>query len=701
MSQDTQQQETITKSQIEAAIQAVIARGWDVNPYTVAEEARISPAEISRNAHFMQLIVHARGGEVTFAVKSSPPEELKRIADLERENADLRARLDAPEAKIIPDDDILNEQVKALLSSESDEQVKQLERELEQAYEQVVSLEEEKTDLTRSVAGLERVNDALNARMRQLEDEAVVLKKQAQSAVAMPQPQGVPAINPQILQDMEGLKTQNAAMDEQIQQFIAISREKSEYIGHLESANYQHESLILELEAKLAELQQEADMLALQLQNAFHVGYQKGLSDGKTDDEEKSEDTGSEEVQSELDDAILFPGDNPAHVATGEQPVMTPGQYYELHQQMPNVEIKTQPESDATKEAAAVPPTPTAPAPGSWDSDRVLNFARTGPYVASTFNPLQSLSWRDLETVYSMGVLSIKDFSRNLNEYRPTDVGPTIAETPQRPLDTNESYSQVQESVEVLGQAIDDSSEQSGLIADLLGEAPNPEPGLDFIDELIDIDKLDIFESLEELEELGTIDVLNDPINLPDFENADGAEEVQPASDDQLRDLIKARINQAQEQKVDQDVRTPPAPEGAEDDPTKSSKPFPGLKKFVGQKGQDAPPPPVTASSTTPPSVAAAAAKHTPPEIRKACMILGIRPEDLTKESVNREWKKQITSVHPDLGGDTDSAVFLNTAKDTLLRWLDQNTPKLGEKFGTGQGGSTRFTGKNKPNDKS
>ncbi|MBX9667905.1 MAG: hypothetical protein K2X93_09820 [Candidatus Obscuribacterales bacterium] len=701
MSQDTQQQETITESQIEAAIQAVIGRGWDVNPYTVAEEARISPAEISHNAHFMQLIVHARGGEVTFAVKSAPPEELKRIAELEKENADLRAKLDAPEAKIVPDDDILNEQVKALLSSESDEQVKQLERELEQAYEQVVSLEEEKTDLTRSVAGLERVNDALNARMRQLEDEAVVLKKQASEFKVSP---NTPLpIDPQVLQELESLKTQNAAMDEQIQQFIAISREKSEYIVHLESANYQHESLILELEAKLAELQQEADMLALQLQNAFNVGYQKGHSDSKPSVEDKSEDTGSEEVQSESAlEAPLFPGSNPAHVATGEQPVMTPGQYYELHQQMPNVEIKTQPESEATPQVAASAPN-TAPAqappePGSWDTDRVLNFARTGPYVASNFNPLESLSWRDLETVYSMGVLSIKDFSRNLTEYRPTDPGPQISEPPQKQLDTSESYSQVKESIDVLGQAMDDTG-ATDLVADLLGEAPNPE-GMDFIDELIDIDKLDIFESLEELEELGTIDVLGDPINLPDFESdANGRDEsAEPASDDQLRDLIKSRISQAQEHKEDQDVRTPPAPEGAEDDPTKSSKPFPSLKKFVGQKGQDAPPPPVTASSTSTPSVAA---KHTPPEIRKACMILGIRPEDLTKESVHKEWKKQITSVHPDLGGDTDSAVFLNTAKDTLLRWLDQNTPKLGEKFGSGQGGSTRFTGKNKPNDKS
>jgi len=67
-------------------------------------------------------------------------------------------------------------------------------------------------------------------------------------------------------------------------------------------------------------------------------------------------------------------------------------------------------------------------------------------------------------------------------------------------------------------------------------------------------------------------------------------------------------------------------------------------------------------------------------------MLLGVRPEEMTIESVTDAWKRQITSpgVHPDQGGDTESAIYLNTAKDTVLRWLYDQAPKLGKKWGPG-----------------
>src|SRR5262249_33929122 len=72
-----------------------------------------------------------------------------------------------------------------------------------------------------------------------------------------------------------------------------------------------------------------------------------------------------------------------------------------------------------------------------------------------------------------------------------------------------------------------------------------------------------------------------------------------------------------------------------------------------------------------------------PAEIRKACLLLGVRPEEITNEVVIDAWKRQIASpgVHPDLGGDTESAIFLNTAKDTLIRYLEDQAPKLGKRF--------------------
>lgn len=720
--------ETINKSHVEAAIKAVKDKGWDLNPFTVADEAKVPHVEITRSADLMKLIVDARGGDVSFQITDTGSQS--RVAQLEAEIKSLKEKLDKgnqPAPGGIPDDDVLNEQVKALLSSESDEQLKHLERELEQAYAQIVTLEEDKTDLTRSVTGLEKVNEAINARLRELEAESTTLKRMVEDQSKQSPPKS----------EME---TINREMALRLEELVASNRANNEHIALLEATNQQHESLILELEAKLAELQQEADMLALQLQNAFNIGYQKGLSDSKPLEPGQVPQDMAQTIPVQPDAANMMPAPTaeqnaynaaagsgapgPEHVSTGDQVVYTPGQYYEMHQQMPNVEMRNNSEQQQKPHEQYV---------GGWgpEADRVLNFAKTGPYVASTFNPLESLSWRDLETVYSMGVLSIKDFSRNLTDYKqggetegaaaaPPDAAangdtnaaaappldgssPMAAYSEQPPAKTSRKtpnidyslHSKEEEAAQPETQMFEESTP---------ADPPKSEGALDFIDELIDIDKLDIFESLEELEELGTIDVMNEPIqiNFDEIGETTGQNmtvEAAQVSDEQLRELIKKRTAAAKEMGTEHEVRTPPAPDGAK------GQGLSGLKKFVGQKSAGGAPPPEpapgpgTASSTT----NSVLAKHVPPEIRRASMLLGLRPDELTKDLVTKEWKKQITSVHPDLqGGDTESSIALNTAKDTLLRWLDKNTPKLGGKFGSKAGGSSSpFTGKHKPEDKS
>ncbi|MDZ4832619.1 MAG: hypothetical protein SGJ27_02340 [Candidatus Melainabacteria bacterium] len=806
MSENVTKQETITRAQVESAIKSVRDRGWDVNPYTVAEEAKASHGDISKNPEFMQLIINARGGDVTF---QPVPEQHSRLTELEAEVRNLQDRLSTSQelAAMPGNDEALNEQMKALLSSESDDQVKHLENELEGAYAQVVSLEEDKTDLTRSVTGLEKINEALNYRMREMEAESAEIKRQLASQSGRP------------AKTNEEMESINREMALRLEELISNHRANNEHIMLLEATNSQHESLILELEAKLAELQQEADMLALQLQNAFHVGYQKGIADSKGD-EGAAPPPGAQTVQQPEGHSELEPlsqemtgefSGQPSHLATGDQEVHTPGQYYEMHQQMPNVEIRNQnhpPEPAANEEIVA-----ETPAQG-WGSeaDQVQNFARTGPYVASTFNPLESLSWRDLETVYSMGVSSIRDFSRNLTEYaitsadapgpelqkpavsgpppipqpakpvsrdetlHPNQVRPDIPSFPEQTIqpteqriprstfpddtvqpnaglkpvkkpalfpeftmemkafnpdtdlqpsqevqhmfDENQLSEFAQPALDAYGHPIGEDApaetrmfgENDGIIDVVQPEPPKSDGALDFIDELIDLDKLDIFDSLEDLAELGSIDVLNEPIQINFEEMSDNSMEspvvdpaAAPVSDAELRDLIANRISASHEQSDDQTVRTPPAPDGEEDE--KGKKPIPGLsRKFVGTKAAQAAPgdAPATANLASSTTNASVLSKHIPPEIRKACMILGVRAEDLTKELVNKEWKRQITSVHPDLeGGDTESSIYLNTAKDTLLRWLEQNGPKLGGKFGPKGGGSSPFTGKNKSDDKS
>jgi hypothetical protein len=98
-------------------------------------------------------------------------------------------------------------------------------------------------------------------------------------------------------------------------------------------------------------------------------------------------------------------------------------------------------------------------------------------------------------------------------------------------------------------------------------------------------------------------------------------------------------------------------------------------KKFVGSKHATSP----SNSGIMP------ALRVFPPEIRKACRLLGLNPEDVTtRQIVTEAWKKEMSKpgVHPDTGGDTEMAIYLNTAKDALMRWVDDQTPKLGKKFG-------------------
>jgi len=72
-----------------------------------------------------------------------------------------------------------------------------------------------------------------------------------------------------------------------------------------------------------------------------------------------------------------------------------------------------------------------------------------------------------------------------------------------------------------------------------------------------------------------------------------------------------------------------------------------------------------------------------PAEVRRACQILGLAPEQMSPEAVRKAWKESISnpSVHPDLGGEQEVAVMLNNARDLILRWLEDQQPKLLKRF--------------------
>jgi hypothetical protein len=152
-------------------------------------------------------------------------------------------------------------------------------------------------------------------------------------------------------------------------------------------------------------------------------------------------------------------------------------------------------------------------------------------------------------------------------------------------------------------------------------------------------------------------------------------DESDTVSGEELRKLIKSRIEQAAEQQIleQQQAAAAAKEKEKEREKEKDAPKGPARNKFVGTKAAE----PVAVQSNF-------ATRVIPPEIRKACLMLGVRPDEITAATVTASWKQIMSSpgVHPDLGGDTESAIYLNTAKDTLIRWLDQQAPKLGKKFG-------------------
>jgi hypothetical protein len=201
-------------------------------------------------------------------------------------------------------------------------------------------------------------------------------------------------------------------------------------------------------------------------------------------------------------------------------------------------------------------------------------------------------------------------------------------------------------------------------------EPPPSEPAslpLETVEEVPDLETMDIFDDIDQLPELEEIEIIEEVVKDQGEQKSDGL--ATTISGDELREIIKSRIKQANQQLAEQ-----PAEAAAEQESEpESSKRAANRSKFVG-----------AAKTHEPPKEKSFVPKTVPPEIRKACLLLGVRPEEITKEMVIEAWKRQIASpgVHPDLGGDTESAIYLNTAKDTLIRWLEEQAPKLGKRFG-------------------
>ncbi|MGH9549652.1 MAG: hypothetical protein ACRD3W_09760, partial [Terriglobales bacterium] len=96
MVQDLSNQKKASRELILAAIEALKAKGYDINPYTVADEAGIQRSQLYRNTEYMEMIARERQD----AYSAADADGLKqRLSELEARNRDLEEEIWNLEAK--------------------------------------------------------------------------------------------------------------------------------------------------------------------------------------------------------------------------------------------------------------------------------------------------------------------------------------------------------------------------------------------------------------------------------------------------------------------------------------------------------------------------------------------------------------------------------------------------------------------------
>ncbi|MBN9395891.1 MAG: hypothetical protein J0H83_11660 [Candidatus Melainabacteria bacterium] len=476
---------------------------------------------------------------------------------------------------------------------------------------------------------------------------------------------------------------------------------------------------VAELESKVDELEQEAETLAMQLQNSYALGYKKGQADVLSQ-------------KTTLDQAPAYQVEQTPRPAVAQ----------DLYQNDSDPSTTSDTEPVVEDQPLQEPHTQTVAQPAGYN-DQIYNAVVENRTPINGGDLYSNLSWKNIETVYQYSTVAGRP---NTDLY--------FEPFPKAPKSQSQQETQ----------AIQNKARQTGTNLPPVGKLSQTTPpqdhkpifasdpidydphtatfdGLDAVPTLeesraeapdeLDLEKLDIFEGLDDFENLREIKVIEDVV-LPEMSSTSNLDQQsqgqasqdsanKSVSEDDLRDLIKLRIQQAQTHgedakpsaKITENNLQAQAPHPAgnpnlvsppetQEHGNQHREPIPTAEmlrpgtrnKFIGGKAHataDGMPQPAGASpgpatgavSGGQAGNVAPAPKALPPEIRKACMLLGLRQEELTEKNIREAWKAQITQVHPDReGGDHESAIYLNIAKEQLLKWLEDSSPKLGKKFG-------------------
>ncbi|MBS1952730.1 MAG: hypothetical protein JST89_00945 [Cyanobacteria bacterium SZAS-4] len=658
------------KERVIAAITALKAQGADINPYTVSGEAQVPRSTLYRDPELMDLIYKERNGDDSSHMSND--EIQSKIAELEESNQALNEQIWD-----------LEKQLESMTKLKQDAYVQGFQAGINEAAKRNAAGAGGEVTGSRPAV---HVPDAVDITAETVAEPAVVAAPVAETAMAGVDYEPAPVA--------VGLGETNYKFTEPV---TAIPK-----------SNGEGKTSRKKVEENTGDYEPLSDS---HMSGDFHFGDSLMAQDDSYELEEKvapGEETGEHDIFDDIE-SVLSEQKGPASSSGADidftlhqerpepqpEPVAAaPAGTVRKKKNFPDIDFGLSGDSDshngeshhedavaaggreaapADKHAASVAAQAgeeSAVAQMTRDGDGIYNIARSGPTISSSaYNPLVELSWKDLQTVYNFSVASLKDYAKPGFGNEPGALGGTnFADSsthepkPVKPRQ-NQAALETSDSLDLPGP----DPRRTG---DRLQALSDPRNLLDS-EPIVDLDALDIFDDLDDYVDLDKIEVISDVVSKPKAEEPS-------MGGDELRELIKGRIKQAADIPNEPSaprMTTPPPAGGAA---TKDSTPGGGggpRNKFIGG---------AKAGQEPPSAVPAFVVKTIPPEIRKSFMILGLKPEEATTKSVIEAWKKQIASpgVHPDLGGDTEAAVYLNTAKDQLVRWLDQQAPKLGKKFG-------------------
>ena len=352
---------------IVAALELLKAKGHDINPYTVADEAGIPRSALYRNTEYMDLLREARG-EKTELAEPAREASLNQIREFEERCKQLEENIWTLEAD-----------AEKFLKEKQEAWNQGFQAGREDATQQFKAAEAERIAAeTKVAAARDAENKAFDTKT------AKTLASEIQAAEA----RVIEASTIEIQALQEKLTEANAAATAATTA-LAAARLAAENAAAQSAA--QAQSAIQDLSAAQAVAPAGGQALELNRVDSLQGG--------------RGEEFSPERSRSETGPLPMT--NSPGFFQGGE---LTPGAGHEQFQ-APPVALDSNGGSGTATNPASTDKQSSSRYATSTSQNGVFNVVRSGPSATNNYNPLVELSWRDVEAVYNYAAANLKDIA--------------------------------------------------------------------------------------------------------------------------------------------------------------------------------------------------------------------------------------------------------------------------------------------------